>query len=99
MYFLIILCRLHPSAPEHIVPVGGNNGSSSPASFRPRCSGRDPVEWVFPDDSGYPASVAKLQERTSITEEEDPGDLPRPFISHLLVEDLHRLDTGEYMCR
>ena len=80
--------QLHPLKEEHVVDVVHNG------SFAVRCAGRRPVEWSLPEDQEAVQGAEPLSLRAEVTEEEIPGENPRPFLSHLKIEPLHFLDTG-----
>jgi hypothetical protein len=52
-----------------------------------RCSGKFPLEWVFPTAEGVDADE-NMMERVNITDEVIPGDNPRPHVSYLVIRDL-----------
>ena len=82
--------KLHPLQDQHVV--------SSGEKWTLRCSGKFPLEWVFPSTDNGEGDV-NMTNRVTVTNEVIPGDNPRPHVSYLEVNDLRFLDTGRYHCR
>jgi hypothetical protein len=82
--------KLHPLQDQHVVNAGEN--------WTLRCSGKFPLEWVFPPtDNGE--GDPNMTDRVTIINEVVPGDNPRPHVSYLEMKNVLYLDTGRYYCR
>jgi hypothetical protein len=76
---------------QHVVDTG--------TTWKIRCAGKYPVQWVHPTDENKNSNVPPLSERASVTTEKVEGDSPRPHLAYLEVENVQYTDTDNYYCR
>lgn len=71
--------KLHPLQDQQVVKSG--------ETWKIRCSGRFPLEWVFPPTDKWQGDP-NMTDRITIENEIIPGDNPRPFVSNLELKDV-----------